>query len=176
MNEQIRAHEVRVIDSHGEQVGVLSRDTALQMAREQDSDLVLITAQANPPVVKIIEASKHKYQQEQREQEVRKASKGSELKELRLSPFIASGDLDSRIKKVRGFLEDGHKVRLMLRFKGREITKKDFGFDVMEKVYEAVSDVATRETEPKLAGKTLMMQLMPSKKKKEASAVESQTE
>lgn len=167
MNEQIRATEVRVIDSLGNQVGVLSRDTALDMARQEDKDLVLVTAQSNPPVVKIIEASKHKYQQEQRQQEVRKASKGSEIKELRLSPFIASGDLDSRTKRVREFLEDGHKVRLMLRFKGREITKKEFGHDVMDKVYQAVADIATRETEPKLSGKMLMMQLMPGKKKKE---------
>lgn len=167
MNEQIRPGEVRVIDSFGEQVGVYSRDEALSLARQQDKDLILVTAQANPPVVKIIEASKHKYQQEQRQQEVRKASKGTEIKELRLSPFIAAGDLESRTKRVREFLEDGHKVRLMLRFKGREITKKEFGHDVMDKLYQGVADIAQKETEPKLNGKMLMMQLMPAKKKKE---------
>jgi translation initiation factor IF-3 len=172
MNEQIRATEVRVIDSMGGQVGVLTRDAALAMAQEQEKDLILVTAQATPPVVKIIEASKHKYQQEQRQQEVRKASKTGEIKELRLSPFIAAGDLESRTKRVREFLEDGHKVRLMLRFKGREITKKEFGHDVMDKLYQAVSDVAQIETAPKLAGKMLMMQLMPGKKKKEGGAAE----
>lgn len=167
MNEQIRAVEVRVIDSKGNQIGVLSRDAALAMAEEQEKDLILVTAQANPPVAKIIEASKHKYQQEQRIQEVRKSSKVGEIKELRLSPFIASGDLESRTKRVREFLEDGHKVRLMLRFKGREITKKEFGHDVMDKLYQAVSDVGQIETPAKLSGKMLMMQLMPAKKKKE---------
>ncbi len=166
MNDQIRATEVRVIDSRGNQVGVLSRDTALAMAQEEGKDLVLVTAQANPPVVKIIEASKHKYQQEQRQQEVRKASKVGEIKELRLSAFIASGDLESRIKRIREFLEDGHKVRLLLRFKGREITKKEFGNDVMDKVVAAVSDVGQVETPAKLNGKMLSMQLMPAKKKK----------
>lgn len=167
MNEQIRSAEVRVIDSKGNQIGVLSRDAALAMAEEQEKDLILVTAQANPPVAKIIEASKHKYQQEQRIQEVRKSSKVGEIKELRLSPFIAAGDLESRTKRVREFLEDGHKVRLMLRFKGREITKKEFGHDVMDKLYQAVSDVGQIETPAKLNGKMLMMQLMPAKKKKE---------
>jgi translation initiation factor IF-3 len=167
MNEQIRAVEVRVIDSKGNQIGVLSRDAALAMAEEQEKDLILVTAQANPPVAKIIEASKHKYQQEQRIQEVRKSSKVGEIKELRLSPFIAAGDLESRTKRVREFLEDGHKVRLMLRFKGREITKKEFGHDVMDKLYQAVSDVGQIETPAKLNGKMLMMQLMPAKRKKE---------
>lgn len=155
----------------------MSRDAALRIAQDEGKDLILISAQANPPVTKLIEASKFKYQQQQRAQEVRKLSKPSEIKELRLSPFIAAGDLEARTKRVREFLEDGDKVRLLLRFKGREITKKEYGENVMNKVFEAVSDIATIETAPKLMGKMMTMQLQPAKKgKKEASSDSPATE
>lgn len=154
-----------MIDEKGEQLGVLSRAAALQLAQERETDLIIIAPQAQPPVAKLIEESKYKYQQQQRKQEVRKLSKGGDIKEMRLSPFIASGDLESRIKRAQEFLEDGDKVRFLLRFKGREITKKEFGENVMHKVIDALQDVAQVETEPKLQGKVLSMQLMPAKKK-----------
>ena len=165
MNEDIRASEVRVLSDRGEQVGVMSTAEAIRLAEEQEKDLILIVAKAEPPVVKIIEESKHKYQVQQLKQKQRMSGKGSEIKELRLSPFIAEGDLMARTKRVRQFLEDGDKVRLLLRFRGREITKKEFGENVLHKLYDAVSDVARIEIEPKLQGKVMTMQLMPEKKK-----------
>lgn len=165
-NQDIRAQEMRVIDEHGGQLGVMTREEALRMAEQNQKDLVLIAAQANPPVVKLIDISKHKYQLQQRKDEVRKLSKPTEIKELRLSPFIAQGDLEARIKRVREFLEDNDKVRLLLRFKGREITKKEFGEQVLRKVFQAVEDIAQIEVDAKLQGKMMTMQIMPAKKKK----------
>ncbi len=165
MNEDIRASEVRVLTDRGEQVGVMTRDEAIHLAEEQGKDLILMVAQAEPPVVKIIEESKHKYQMQQLKQKQRMSGKVSEIKELRLSPFIADGDLQARTKRVREFLEDGDKVRLLLRFRGREITKKEFGENVLNKLYDGVSDIARIEIQPKLQGKVMTMQLMPEKKK-----------
>lgn len=139
----------------------MSKQAALQMAEEQNKDVVLISATANPPVAKLIEYSKHKYQQQQKKQEEKRATKKSDIKELRLSPFIAEGDLQSRIDRVREFLEDGFKVRLHVRFKGRQITKKDFGQDVLDKIFAAVTDIGQVEIAPKMQGKMLSGQLMP---------------
>jgi translation initiation factor IF-3 len=165
MNQQIRAPEVRLINDQGELIGVVSKSEALQMADEQDKDVILIAPNAAPPVAKLIQYSKFKYQQQQKKQEEKRSSKKSDIKELRLSPFIAEGDLESRIDRVREFLEDGFKVRLHVRFKGREITKKDFGEDVMTKVIVAVSDISAVEIPPKMQGKMMSAQLMPSGKK-----------
>jgi translation initiation factor IF-3 len=139
----------------------MSKQEALLLAEEQNKDVVLIAAQADPPVAKLIQISKHKYQMQQRKQEEKRSTKKSDIKELRLSPFIAEGDLSSRIDRVREFLEDGYKVRLHVRFKGRQITKKDFGQDVLTKIFTAVADVGQVEIEPKMLGKMLTAQLMP---------------
>jgi len=165
MNQQIRVPEVRLITETGELIGVLSKSEALQMAEEQDKDVILIAPNAAPPVAKLIQYSKYKYQQQQKKQEEKRSTKKSDIKELRLSPFIAEGDLESRIDRVREFLEDGFKVRLHVRFKGREITKKDFGADVIGRVMLAVADISTVEIPPKMQGKMMSAQLMPSGKK-----------
>jgi translation initiation factor IF-3 len=165
MNQQIRAAEVRLISDTGEQIGVVSKSQALQLADEQDKDVILIAPTAQPPVAKLIQYSKFKYQQQQKKQEEKRASKKSDIKELRLSPFIAEGDLDSRIERVREFLDDGFKVRLHVRFKGREITKKEFGQDVISRVISAVSDISAVEMEPKMQGKMMSAQIMPTGKK-----------
>ncbi len=138
------------------------------MAEEQDKDIILIAATAKPPVAKLIQISKHKYQQQQKRQEEKRATKKSDIKELRLSPFIADGDLESRIDRVREFLEDGFKVRLHVRFKGRQITKKDFGMDVLTRIFDAVNDIGQVEIEPKMQGKMLTGQLMPAPKTKKS--------
>lgn len=165
MNQQIRAAEVRLISDTGEQIGVVSKSQALQLADEQDKDVILIAPTAQPPVAKLIQYSKFKYQQQQKKQEEKRASKKSDIKELRLSPFIAEGDLDSRIERVREFLDDGFKVRLHVRFKGREITKKEFGQDVISRVISAVSDISAVEMEPKMQGKMMSAQIIPTGKK-----------
>ncbi len=153
-------------------LGVMPTSEALVRAREAEKDLVLVTAAANPPVAKIIELAKYKYQVQQRESENRKRSKSQDLKEMRFTPFLSQGDFDSKLKKVIQFLKDGDKVRLSLQFKGRAITKKEFGFDVFARVFAATSDIASVEVEPKLMGKKLLAQLMPSKKSRPAQALE----
>lgn len=165
-NERIRVSEVRVLDEFGEMIGIMSRDEALSKARMSEKDLILINEQTNPAIVKIIDFAKHKYQEQQKEAKSRKKAKIQDIKELRFTPFMSSGDFDSRLKKVFAFLEKGDKVRLSLQFKGREITKKEFGYDIFKRIIEATSEVAGVEVAPKLLGKKLMAQLMPIKSKK----------
>lgn len=151
----------------------MTKAEALQKAHELNVDVVEIAGKATPPVVKLISFSKFKYQIQQKLNEEKKRTKNSEIKELRLTPFIAQGDLDSRVKKARQFLENGDKVRLVVKFKGRQITKKEFGDNVLLKATKALEDISSVEVAPKLMGKLIMMQLMPSKKKKEQSKGES---
>ena len=165
-NERIIATEVRVLDEFGEMIGIMSRRDALGKAREVEKDLVLINQKADPAIVKIIDLAKYKYQEQQKAAKSRKNAKAQETKEIRLTPFMSEGDLASRIKKVIGFLQKGDKVRLSLLFKGRAITKKEFGYDIFAKVVSATSDLASVEIEPKIIGKKLMAQLMPLKSNK----------
>lgn len=162
-NERIRYPEVRVISETGEQLGVMSTAEAQAKARAVEKDLVLITEQAKPPVVKIIELAKFKYQYQQRESENRKKAKKQDLKEVRFTPFMGEGDFESRLKKVITFLNKGDKVRLSLQFKGRAILKKEFGYDMFARVIQATEDIGKVEMEPKLMGKKLIAQLIPSK-------------
>lgn len=163
-NHRIRFPELRVLDEYGEMIGVLTIRDAMIKAQEAEKDLVLLTAQAKPPVAKIIELAKYKYQLQQKEAESRKKSKSQDTKEVRFTPFMGEGDFESRLKKVTTFLEKGDKVRLSLEFKGRAITKKEFGFEMIKRVIELTKELATVEIEPKLLGKKLMAQLMPVKK------------
>jgi translation initiation factor IF-3 len=164
-NQFIRASEVRVIDEKGEQVGIMSTRDAIEKARSAEKDLVLITGNTNPPVAKIIELAKYKYQVQQKEAASRKKAKAQEIKEVRFTPFMGGADFEARMKKVRQFLEKGDKVRLSIFFKGRIITKKEFGFEMLEKVFEQTADIASVEMAPKMLGKKLIAQLMPAKKK-----------
>lgn len=143
----------------------MSRDEAVSQAKQVEKDIVLITENAKPPVAKMISFSKFKYQLDQKKTEGKKASKKQEIKEVRFRPFMGQGDFDARMKKVFEFLEDGDKVRPYVEFKGREITRKEFGFRLVEKIVEATRELATVELEPKMMGKKLTMQLMPIKKK-----------
>lgn len=165
-NERIIADQVRVLNEFGDMIGIMSKSEALGKAREADKDLVLLNQKADPVIVKMIDLAKYKYQEQQKAAKSRKNAKAQETKEVRLTPFMSSGDLEARIKKILGFLEKGDKVRLGLLFKGREITKKEFGFDIFAKVIAATADEASVELEPKLIGKKLMAQLMPLKSKK----------
>ena len=165
-NHHIRFPQVRVLTERGETIGVMTASEAMEKAREADKDLVLITEQAQPPVVKIIELSKHKYQLQQKQAEDRKHAKTQELKEVRFSPFMAEGDFEARLKKVIKFLKRGDKVRLDLLFKGRAITKKEFGFELFNKIFERTTEIATVEIKPKLMGRKLVAQLSPTNKKK----------
>lgn len=165
-NRQIRYPEVRVLDEYGEMLGVMATAEALEKAKAVEKDLVLVTENAKPPVCKIIDLTKYKYQLQQKKAEGRKKAKTQDLKEVRFTPFMGENDFQSRLKKVIKFLEKGDKVRTTLLFKGRAITKKEFGYEMFQRVIDATAEIGTVEIEPKMMGKKLMAQLMPAKKQK----------
>ncbi|MEO8581886.1 MAG: translation initiation factor IF-3 [Patescibacteria group bacterium] len=164
-NHRITHPELRVLDEFGKQIGVMTREEAVEKAKSEDKDVVLITEEARPPVAKIISFSKFKYQLDQKRAEGKKAAKKQEIKELRFRPFMGDGDFDYRMKKIYEYLEDGDKVRPYVEFKGREITRKEFGFKLIERIVEKTQDLATIEIPAKLLGKKIFLQLMPVKKK-----------
>ncbi len=144
----------------------MSRDEAVSQARAQEKDVILIAENAQPPVAKIINFSKFKYQLDQQKSEGKKSSKKQEIKEVRFRPFMGQGDFDSKLKRVVEFLEDGDKVRPYVEFKGREITRKEFGFQLIERLVAATSELGTVEIPAKLLGRKIIIQLMPVKKAK----------
>lgn len=165
-NHQIRFPKVYVLSEYGESLGEMSSSEALSKAMELESDLVLVTEKANPPVVKIIELSKYKYQLKKKTADTRKKSKTLELKELRFTPFMGEADFEARNRKVRDFLEKGNKVKLTLTFKGRQIVRKDLGFEVINRIFKENEDLGKVGLEPKLLGKKLQAQIDPVGKKK----------
>lgn len=152
-----------MVDANGEQLGVVTKDEALERAKENGLDLVLVAPTANPPVAKIVSFAKFKYQQQQKDKLSKKKTKTGEIKEVRFTPFIAEGDFQVRIRKAREFLEDGNKVKLNVKFVGRQITRKQFGVDLIQRAIEALTDLATIEREPAFQGKVLSAQLQPKK-------------
>jgi translation initiation factor IF-3 len=154
----------------------MSRDEAIAQAKAEEKDIVLIAEKAVPPVAKMISFSKFKYQLDQKKAEGKKASKKQELKEIRLRPFMGAGDFEARLKRIHEFLEDGDKVRPYVEFKGREITKKEFGEKLLNQIIERTAEVASVEIPSKLLGKKMFLQLMPVKKKKKDTDDKVQTE
>lgn len=163
INQYIQAKEVRVVDETGKQIGVMPIFAAIQKAREAGVDLVEVASSAKPPVAKIINFKKFKYLEAKKEKEEKKGIKGGELKEVRLSPFIAQNDLNTRIRKIKNFLEENNKVKVVVRFSGREITKKDFGYRVVNQVLENLAELAEKDSEPKFQGRDLFLTLSPKK-------------
>ena len=150
----------------------MSSSQAQQQALDEDKDLVLVTEKADPPLVKIIDLAKYKYQLKQKQAEGRKAAHKQDTKEIRFSPFIGDGDFDTRMRKIKNFLEKGDKVRLTMEFKGgRQISKKDFGYEVFNRIFAGTKEFALIEIQPKLIGKKLMAQIMPLKKGKLTGSV-----
>jgi len=164
INHQITDSELRVVDEVGKQIGVISKSEALTMAEAEGKDLVLVNPSAKPPVAKIIGFSKFKYQMQQKESESKKSSRNVDIKEIRFTPFIAEGDFNIRVKKAREFLTDGNKVKLNVKFTGRQITRKEFGDKVINKAVEQLADIASIERAPQLLGKMLVIQLQPKRK------------
>ena len=160
-NIHIRFPEVRVLTEHGEMVGLMSSREAFQKAMDAGKDLVLITEKAQPPVVKIIELSKFKYQLKKKEADDRKKSKIQDLKELRFSPVIGEGDYQTRLKQLKEFLTKGHKVKITLFFRGRQIAYKEAGYELFARIIKDVEELAKVEIEPRLLGKKLQAQLAP---------------
>lgn len=166
INQYIRAKEVRVVDEEGKQIGVMPLEKALKLAQEEGLDLVEVAAKTVPPVAKIIDFAKFKYQERRKHQLAKKkGAKGQDLKEIRFTPFIAENDFQIRLKRAREFLEEGNKVHLVVKFVGRQITRKEFGFDLIKRAYQSLEDIATMEREPNLKGKLLITTLSPAKKK-----------
>lgn len=161
INQYIKADTVRVIGEDGGQLGVMPLTEALQKARDLGVDVVEVAETAKPPVVKLIEFSKFKYQESKKERAG--AASAQETKEIVLRPFMAENDLLIKLNRVKEFLKDGDKVRLVVKFKGREITKKEFGDKIMAKALENLAGVATVEQEPKMLGKLLMATVKPKK-------------
>lgn len=165
-NERIYANTLRVLDSEGKQIGVLGKFEALSRARDLGLDLVEVAPNAKPPVAKIIDFKKFLYQQEKKRKEERKKSKVSETKEIRLGPFMDDHDLSVMIKRGREFLQHNNKIRLVLKFIGRQIVHPEFGREVMKKTIDALSDLSKVEREPHLEGKQMIALLSPEKKGK----------
>ena len=153
MNERIQAPKLRVIDQNGKQVGVLSRVEALELAREQGLDLVEISPETSPPVVKIIDWGKYNYQKTKQSQKNKKRT--LEIKQIRIGLKIGEHDLDVKLSKIGHFLEIGHKVKVTIFYRGRELAHKDLGFKLAEKVIEQLNEKAVLEQPPQLVGKQL---------------------
>jgi len=167
-NERIWAAQLRVLDSEGKQIGILSKADALIKAREAELDLVEIAPMAQPPVAKIIDFKKFLYQESKKKQEEKRKAKVSETKEVRLGPHMSDNDLQVMIGRAKGFLEDGDKVRLVVKFKGREIIHPEFGREVVRKLTEALQEISKIDREPRLEGKQLITLISPERKTKHA--------
>jgi translation initiation factor IF-3 len=154
---------LRVVDDDAAQIGVMTKDEALKLAEERGLDIVLVAPNTEPPVAKLVNFAKFKYQQKQKNKSGLKKVKTVDIKEIRLSPFIAEGDYNNRIKKAQEFLEDGNKVKLNVKFTGRQITRKKFGEDLLARAIDALKEHATVEREPAFQGKVLSAQLQPKK-------------
>jgi len=163
LNQYIPVGNIRVINEAGKQIGVMARDEALKQAQQKGLDLVEVAPKAQPPVCKIIDFKKFRFQEEKKHQQEKKKSKKVELKEIRLSPFMAANDFNYKIKRAKKFLKQGHKVKIGLFFRGRQITKKSFGYEQLSKASQQLVDVARIEFEPKMSGKRLEMTLAPNK-------------
>lgn len=171
INQRIFASNLRVLDAEGKQIGVLSKDEALKLAQEQEMDLVEIAPLAQPPVAKIIDYNKFLYQQAKKKQEEKKKAKTSETKEIRLGPFMSDNDLQVMIRRGREFLEDGDKIRLVVKFRGRQITRSEFGRQVINKVVAALQDISKVDREAHFEGRQMVALLSVEKgKKKEETA------
>ena len=134
VNEQIRVREIRLIDDEGEQKGIVPTIEALRMARERDLDLVEVSPNANPPVCKILDFGKYRFEQEKKLRDSKKNQKVLKIKEIRMQPKIGSGDLDTKAKHVQEFLNEGDKVKVTIRFRGRELAHTELGYDVLKEV------------------------------------------
>ena len=155
INEAIRAKELRVIGSSGEQLGILPRDEALKLAEQAGVDLVEISPNADPPVAKIIDWGKFQYQKMKEQQKNRRSSKQAELKQMRFGLKIGSGDLDIKLRKIREFLADGNKVRIQIFYRGREMAHKELGYDLINKIVTLLENDAVVEQQPQMAGRNL---------------------
>ncbi len=162
LNDNIQSSELRVIDSKGEQLGILSKTDAIAKAKEQGKDLVEVASQATPPVARIVDFQKFRYEESKKERASKKDSGGG-LKELWLSPRIEEHDIKVRLVRTEEFLKDGHKVRLVVKFKGREMAHKELGLKVLDEALALLGDKVSVEREPRFEGRNLSIILSKSR-------------
>ena len=165
INEEIRDREVRVVATDGTQLGVMSIQAALQLAEQQNLDLVKIVPGAQPPVCKLMDYDKHRYEQSKRERELRKNQRIVTLKEVQLSATIEENDILVKAKNAIRFLEEGNKVKVSIRFRGRQITHTEIGFQVMQDFLKRVESLAVVERKPLVEGRHMIMILAPKENK-----------
>ena len=161
VNDGIRARELRLIDQNGEQLGVKSKAEALQIAERANLDVVLVAPNAKPPVARIMDYGKFRFEQQKKDREARKKQKVINIKEVRLSPTIDVNDFNTKLRNARKFLEKGDKVKASIRFKGRAITHKEIGQKVLDRLAEEVADIAVVEQKPKMDGRSMFLVLAP---------------
>ena len=161
INERIKSPELRVIGSDGKQLGILKTEEALKKAKELELTLVEIAPMAKPPVAKIVDFGKFRYQEEKKSRKEALKTKGSELKEIRFSPFIAESDYNTRLKRVKEFLNDKNKVKVTVVFKGQQMGSKQFGYDLLKKIYQSLGESIAIDMEPKFLGRHLVTIISP---------------
>lgn len=162
MNDQIRISPVRLVDDEGEQLGVVSLDTAREKAAEKELDLVEVAPQARPPVVKLMDYGRYRYEQQKKQKEARKKSHTTEVKEVQLRPRTDDHDFETKLRRARGFLEEGNLVRVVVRFRGRELRRPEVGIAMLDQMLEATSDVAKVEhRSDRVEGRRLTAMLEP---------------
>ena len=157
VNEQIRDREIRLIGEDGEQLGIMSARDAMKLAREADLDLVKIAPNAKPPVCKIVDYGKYRYEQARREKEAKKKQRTMEVKEIRLSPNIDVNDLNTNANQARKFLSKGDRVKVSLRFRGRELAHINYSKQILDSFYEKLEDIAVVDKPAKMEGRTMVM-------------------
>lgn len=157
INERIRDKEVRVIGQDGEQLGIMSSKEAMKLAKEADLDLVKIAPTAKPPVCKIIDYGKYRYELARKEKEAKKKQRTMEVKEVRLSPNIDTNDLNTKANQARKFIAKGDKVKVTLRFRGREMAHVNYSKQILDSFYEKLEDVAVIDKAPKMEGRSMVM-------------------
>ncbi|MCR5202845.1 MAG: translation initiation factor IF-3 [Lachnospiraceae bacterium] len=163
VNEQIRDKEVRLIGEKGNQLGVMSAKDAMKLAREQDLDLVKVAPNAKPPVCKIVDYGKYRYEQSRKEKEARKKQKTTEVKEIRFSPNIDVNDLNTKANQARKFITKGDKVKVSLRFRGRELAHINYSKQILDNFFEKLQDIAVMDKAPKMEGRSMVMVLSEKK-------------
>lgn len=161
INEEIRAKEVRVVSDSGEQLGVMSLQAALEMAQTQNQDLVEVAPMAKPPVCRIMDYGKFKYEQQKKDREARKKQKTFDVKEVKLRPKIETHDYLVKLKNAQRFLNDGDKVKAVIMFRGREMSHPELGLDILKRMGEDLKEISNVEREAKLEGRNMIMILAP---------------
>lgn len=162
-NKLIHAREVRVIGAEGEQLGILQRNEAIAMAREIGCDLVEVSSNATPPVCRIMDYGKFKYEQQKKKQDAKKRQAVVQVKEIKVRPKTDEHDYETKLKHIRSFLEDGDRCKVTVFFRGREIVHKDRGIEILERIVKDLEDVGKVEQEPRAEGRTLQMLVVPKK-------------